>query len=112
MQEGCPSLMGIEIRGRARSNLRRSTSASQRQVQDFNRALLPALAVLDSFVQEFVRLPCRFRGSTHHRDPAITAVIRSTGSTHIFVFDVVGEGNCRLARGVWLPCQSPTPRAP
>ena len=38
------------------------------------------------------------QGSTHHHDPAVTAVIRSTDSTHIFVFDVVGEGNCGLAR--------------
>src|SRR4029077_15272499 len=28
---------------------------------------------------------------------AVTAVIRSTHSTYIFVFDVVGEGDCRLA---------------
>ena len=38
------------------------------------------------------------QGSTHHHDPAVTAVIRSTRSSHIFVFDVVGEGNCGLAR--------------
>ena len=38
------------------------------------------------------------QGSAHQHDPAVTAVIRSTDSTHIFVFDVVGEGNGRLAR--------------
>jgi len=38
------------------------------------------------------------QGSTHHHDPAVTAVSRSTHSTHIFVFDVVGEGNCGLSR--------------
>ena len=38
------------------------------------------------------------QGSTHQHDPAVTAVIRSTHSTDVFVFDVVGEGNGRLAR--------------
>ena len=38
------------------------------------------------------------QGSAHEHDPAVTAVIRSTHSTDIFVFDVVGEGNGRLAR--------------
>src|SRR5262249_18839947 len=37
------------------------------------------------------------QGSAHEHDPAVTAVF-STQSTKIFVFDVVGEGNCRLAR--------------
>ena len=45
------------------------------------------------------------QGSAHEHDPAVTAVIRSTDSTHIFVFDVVGEGNGRLARvgGLFSP---------
>ena len=37
------------------------------------------------------------QGSAHEHDPAVTAVIRSTHSTDIFVFDVVGEGDGRLA---------------
>ena len=44
-------------------------------------------------------------GSAHQHDPAVTAVIRATDSTDIFVFDVVGEGNGRLARvgGLFVP---------
>jgi len=50
-------LMGIEIRGRE-DNLVADPPSSG--VQDFNR-VAACLGGLDSFVQEFVRLPCRFR---------------------------------------------------
>src|SRR6185312_10741892 len=45
------------------------------------------------------------QGSAHEHHPAVTAVIRSTDSAHIFVFDVVGESNGRLARvgGLFSP---------
>ena len=38
------------------------------------------------------------QGAAHEHDPAVTAVIRSTHATDVFVFDVVGEGDGRLAR--------------
>jgi hypothetical protein len=37
------------------------------------------------------------QGPAHEHDPAVDAVIRSTDSTDVFVFDVVGEGNRRPA---------------
>ena len=40
----------------------------------------------------------KIEGSAHEQDPAVHAVRRSTHSTDVFVFDVVGEGDGRLAR--------------
>jgi hypothetical protein len=38
------------------------------------------------------------QGSAHEHDPAVAAVTRATDTTHVFVFNVVGEGNGRFAR--------------
>ena len=59
--------------------------------------LLPAAAVLRQLGPGVLLRTVQVQGSAHEHDPAVTAVI-STQSTKIFVFDVVGEGNCRLAR--------------
>src|SRR6188508_2162807 len=77
----------------------RTISSPTRQPAAFSTCIevLPAFAVLASLVQVLVRSPCRFRVPPMG-DAAVTAVIRSTHATDIFVFDVVGEGNGRLAR--------------
>ena len=59
--------------------------------------VLPAAAVCASLVQVLRPIAVQVQGSAHEHDPAVNAVIRSTHSTDIFVFDVVGEGNGRLA---------------
>src|ERR1700690_2364658 len=88
------SLMGIEIRGREGNH---GAGPPAGGVQDFNRvaACLGGPGQLRPGVRP---VTVQVQGSTHHHDPAVTAVIRSTHSTYVFVFDVVGEGNCRLAR--------------
>ena len=78
----------------------RTISSPTRQPAAFRTCIevLPASAVLASLVQVFCPITVQVQGSAHEHDPAVTAVIRSTHSTDIFVFDVVGEGNGRLAR--------------
>jgi hypothetical protein len=87
-------LMGIEIRGREDN---RVAGPPLSGVQDFNRvaACFGGLGQLGPGVRP---VTVQVQGSAHEHDPAVTAVIRSTRSRHIFVFDVVGEGNCGLAR--------------
>ena len=86
-------LPGIEIRGRE-DNLVADSPASG--VQDFNRvaACFGGLGQLRPGVRP---VTVQVQGSAHEHDPAVTAVIRSTRAAHVFVFDVVGEGNGRLA---------------
>src|SRR6185436_14713369 len=86
-------LPGIEIRGR-QDNL--VTDPPARRVQDLyggaacgGRVGQLGPGVLPVTVQA--------QGSAHDHDPAVTAVI-STHSTKVFAFDVVGEGDGRLAR--------------
>ena len=60
--------------------------------------VLPAVGGLCQLGPGVRPVAVQVQGSAHEHDPAVTAVIRSTHSTDIFVFDVVGEGNGRLAR--------------
>ena len=87
-------LMGIEIRGREDNHVAGPPACG---VQDFNRvaACFGGLGQLRPGVRP---VTVQVQGSTHHHDPAVTAVSRSTHASYIFVFDVVGEGNCRHAR--------------
>ena len=88
-------LMGIEIRGSEDNHVADPPASG---VQDFNRvaACSGGLGQLRPGVRP---VTVQVQGSTHHHDPAITAVIRSTGSLISFVFDVqAGEGTRRLAR--------------
>ena len=87
-------LPGIEIRG-CEDDL--VADAPARGVQDLDRGgagvgragqLGPGVGPVTVKVQ----------GSAHEHDPAVTAVRRSTHSTDVFAFDVVGEGDGRLAR--------------
>ena len=60
--------------------------------------VLPAVGVSGQLGPGVRPIAVQVQGSAHEHDPAVNAVIRSTHSTDIFVFDVVGEGNGRLAR--------------
>jgi hypothetical protein len=94
-RNGAPlGLPGIEIRGREDNLVTDSPAGS---VQDLYRgaACVGRVGQLRPGVQP--PLTVQVQGSAHERDPAVAAVIRSTHSTYVFVFDVVGEGNCRLA---------------
>src|SRR6185503_14057852 len=88
-------LPGIEIRGRE-NNLVAHPPA--RGVQDLDRgaAGVRRAGQLGPGVQP--PLTVQVQGAAHDRDPAVTLVIRSTHATNVFVLDVVGEGNRRLAR--------------
>ena len=87
-------LPGIEIRGRE-DNLVADPPA--RGVQDLYRsaACVGRVGQLGPGVGP---ITVQVQGSAHEHDPAVNFVSRSTHSTYIFVFDVVREGNCRLAR--------------
>ena len=86
-------LPGIEIRGRE-DNLVADPPASG--VQDLYR-IAACFGCPGQLGPSVLPITVQVQGSAHEHDPAVTAVI-STHSTHIFVFDVVSEGNCRLAR--------------
>src|SRR5262245_40431869 len=91
---GAPlGLPGIEIRGREDKLV---TDPPARRVQDLDggAACRRCLCQLGPGV---FPITVQVQGSAHEHDPAVTAVIRSTHSTYVFVLDVVGEGNCRLA---------------
>ena len=62
--------------------------------------VLPALAVLASLVQVLLPVPVQVQGAAHEHDPAVNALTRDSrcGNTDVFAFDVVGEGDGRLAR--------------
>ena len=81
-------LPGIVIR-RREDNLVADLPASG--VQDVDR-VAACVSGPDSFVQEFVRLPCRFRV------PPKIMIPRSPTLHGLFIRDGIGEGNRRLAR--------------
>jgi hypothetical protein len=90
-RSACPR---IEIRGRE-DNL--VADPPTRGVQDFYRvaACCGRICQLGPGVGP---VTVQVQGSAHEHDPAVNFVSRSTHSTYIFVFDVVREGDCRLAR--------------
>ena len=77
----------------------RTISSPTRQPAAFRTCIevLPAFGRAGQLGPGVRPITVQVQGSAHEHDPAVTAVIRSTHSTDIFVFDVVGEGNCRLA---------------
>src|SRR6185436_9320524 len=87
---------GIEIRGRE-DNLVTDPPASGVQNLYRGAACVGRVGQLGPGV---LPITVQVQGSAHEHDPAVNAVIRSAHSTYVFVFDVVSEGNCRLAR-VW-----------
>ena len=86
-------LPGIEIRGRE-DNLIADSPA--RGVQDFNRGAA-CVGGPGQLAPGVLPIAVQVQGSAHEQDAAVNAVVRSAHSTDIFVFDVVGEGNGRLA---------------
>src|SRR4029434_9251941 len=86
-------LPGIEIRGRE-DNLVADSPASG--VQDFNR-VAACFGGPGQLAPGVLPIAVQVQGSAHEHDPAVTAVSRSTRAGYVFVFDVVGEGDCRLA---------------
>jgi hypothetical protein len=59
--------------------------------------VLPAFAVPASLVQ-VLAIAVQVQGAAHEHDPAVHAISRATHPTDVFVLDVVGEGDRRLAR--------------
>jgi hypothetical protein len=90
----------------------RTISSPTRQPAAFRTSIevLPASAVLASLVQVFVPITVQVQGSAHEQNAAVNAVVRSTHSTDIFVFDVVGEGDVALR--VWGLASVPISSSP
>src|SRR4029453_13693843 len=87
-------LPGIEIRGRE-DNL--VADPPTRGVQDLYR-IAACFRCLRQLGPGVLPITVQVQGSAHEHDPAVNFVGRSTYSAYIFVFDVVREGNCCLAR--------------
>src|SRR6185436_814360 len=87
-------LPGIEIRGRE-DNL--VTDPPTGGVQDLYRGAACVGRVGQLAPGVLPIFTVQVQGSAHEHDPAVNFVRRSAHSTYIFVFDVVREGNCRLA---------------
>ena len=88
-------LPGIEVRGRE-NNLVADLPAGG--VQDLYRICCQPPAVVGQLGPGVFVVPRRFRFPPMSMIPRSTLVVCSTDSTYIFVFDVVREGNCCLAR--------------
>jgi hypothetical protein len=91
---GAPlGLPGIEIGGREDDLVTRPPA---RGVEDLDgrAACRGGLCQLGPGVRP---IAVQVQGAAHEHDPAVHAIIRATDAADIFVFDVVGEGNRRLA---------------